>query len=261
MTLQLGKTPATHDHRDLTFAKYRDPEVKLPKVFGYGKLIDSWEMLGNGPDPEMPADFEGAGDCVWAMAAHTTMLRSRAAGTGPNGGPIPFTTRGVLNDYSKATGYNPVTGANDNGTDMRVALKYRQKTGIIDANGKRHKIGAYVALEPGNLTQMLEALYYFGATEIGIEFPSYAMDQFNQHKPWAVKTGGQIEGGHAIPIVLNPYQVVTWARLQPVTAGFLTKFCDEAWAVISPEFLKAGKAPNGFDLAQLQTDLANLQVA
>jgi hypothetical protein len=57
--------------------------------------------------------------------------------------------------------------------------------------------------------------------------------------------------------------VVTWGALQSMTWGFWAAYCDEAYAILSPDYLdqKAGQtvAPNGFNLAQLQEDLADLK--
>jgi hypothetical protein len=140
---------------------------------------------------------------------------------------------------------------------VRDALNYRRKTGLIDAAGNRHKIGAFLALEPGNVDHLLEALYLFGIVGIGIQFPDSAMDQFNAGKPWSVVAGARIEGGHYVPLVAkrSNLECVTWGRIQPMTSQFYAKYCDEAWAILSPEMLKGGKSPEGFDLAQLQTDL------
>ena len=54
-------------------------------------------------------------------------------------------------------------------------------------------------------------------------------------------------------------ECVTWGRVQQMTAQFYAKYCDEAWAILSPEMLKAGKSLEGFDLAQLQADLTALK--
>ena len=48
-----------------------------------------------------------------------------------------------------------------------------------------------------------------------------------------------------------------------MTWGFWNTYCDEAYAIISPDFLekKAGQltTPDGFNLQQLQADLADLK--
>jgi len=253
---KLGKKPATYDKRDLQFAHYRTaaPLPTYPKQFGHEKLVaaNAWQMLGNGPDNTVSPGFQGAGDCVFAGGDHETMLWTLEAGSAAK-----FTGATAIADYSAVTGYNPKDPNSDQGTDVREALKYRQNTGLVDAADSRHKIGAYLALEPGNVDHLLEALYLFGVVGIGIQFPGSAMDQFNAGKPWSVVQGAQIEGGHYIPLVAKRtnLECVTWGRIQQMTSQFYAKYCDEAWAILSPEMLKSGKSPEGFDLAQLQADL------
>jgi hypothetical protein len=264
--LKLGKKAATYDKRDLLFAQYRtaEPLPSHPKHFGHEKLVaaSAWQMLGNGPDNTVSPGFKGAGDCVFAGGDHETILWTLEGGT-----PAQFTGANAISDYSAVTGYNPKAppdahGDNptDQGTNVRDALKYRQKTGLIDVAGKRHKVGVYLALELGNMDQLLEALYLFGIVGIGIKFPDSAMDQFNEGKPWSVVPGPDPTEGHYIPLVAyrKNLECVTWGRIQQMTSQFYKTYCDEAWAILSPEMLVAGKSPEGFDLAELKTDLAGL---
>jgi hypothetical protein len=41
-----------------------------------------------------------------------------------------------------------------------------------------------------------------------------------------------------------------------MTWEFWDRYCDEAYVLLSEDFLAVGKAPNGFDLAALKADLA-----
>jgi hypothetical protein len=203
-------------------------------------------MLGN----------DTAGDCVFAGADHETMLWTTEAAN-----PATFTAATAIADYSAVTGYDPGNPATDQGTEVRQALQYRQQTGLVDAAGNRHRIGAYLALEPGDMDHLLEALYLFSAVGIGIQVPQSAMDQFHAGQPWSVVYGTQeIIGGHYVPMVAYRGNLVcvTWGRLQQITRQFYLKYCDEAWAILSPEMLKGGVSLEGFDLAQLQADLAAL---
>jgi hypothetical protein len=248
-TLKFGKKPATYDSRDFKFKHYRRGVLPShPAQFGHEDLIaaDTWGMLGN----------DAVGDCVFAGADHETILWTNEAGN-----PATFEAVNAIADYSAVTGYESDKPETDRGTDVREALRYRQLTGLIDTAGTRHKIGAYLALEPGNIEDLLEALYLFSAVGIGLEVPESAISQFNAGHPWIVVHGKpQIVGGHYVPLVADRGNLVcvTWGRLQQMTLQFYKRYCDEAWAILSPEMLKGGFSLEGFDLAQLQVDLSAL---
>ncbi len=251
MTYKLGAKPSPADARDLKFAAYKTTALPVPPAsWGYDNVVPrgGWGLLGN----------DRYGDCVWAGAAHEHILENTVAGH-----PATFTTDGVLSDYSAATGFNPSDPSTDNGTVIRDALKYRQKTGIIDATGKRHKIGAYLQLDTtrvqnGDFSELAEAAFLFGAVALGIDVPESAMQQFNDDQMWSYEPGSPIEGGHYVPLVAHRkhLEVVTWARVQPVGVRFLEHYLTEAWALVSPDFLTSqGETVAGFDLAQLNADL------
>jgi len=244
--MKLGKLPARNDSVKLRLATYVKPTVlpKVPANFGHENAVRDWQMLAN----------DRFGDCVFAGAAHETMLWA-----GANGRAVQFTDSAVLSDYSALTGFNEADPATDQGTDMQKAASYRRKVGVVDALGTRHKVAAYLALEPGNVKQLAEAAYLFGAVGIGLEFPDSAMDQFNKGEPWSFRRGSRIEGGHYVPVVgfRDGYiDVVTWGRVQRMTQAFYTRYCDEAIVYLSPEYLTGGKSPEAFDAATLQRDLA-----
>jgi hypothetical protein len=250
--LKLGKQPATADPRDLMFAKYVVAALPpaIPTEFGHETLFPEkgWGMLGN----------DQWGDCAWAGPAHETMLLSREGGN-----PASFTVEDVLSDYAAGTGFDPNAGPSgqnptDQGSNVRKVLGYRRAKGLVDANGARHKIGAFVKLKPGNLAHILQALYLFQVVGIGLRFPESAMEQFNRGEPWDVVPGApEPQDGHYVCCVGKRanINVVTWGALQQMTVAFFEKYCDEAWAYISTEDLQNGKSPDGFNLAQLQQDL------
>lgn len=245
MRLKLGKTDA-RPPRGLRYADVFNTEAlpTPPATFGHPSLMPDgvFYMLGN----------DSVGDCVFAGAAHETMLWT-LAGKRPR---AHFTTKDVLSDYSAVTGYDG-TDASDQGTDMQVAAAYRQKTGIIDASGARHKIQGFASLKAGNLLQLSQASYLFGAAGVGVQMPSSAEDQFNAGKPWSVVAGDTIEGGHYIPLVgknsAGNYLFVTWGRLQAATPQWLSTYMDEGLCYFSPEMLNAkGISPEAYDAATLQ---------
>ncbi len=137
-----------------------------PATFGHEKTVVSWGMLGN----------DSVGDCVLAGAAHEHMVWCDES--------VPtlacrFDTASVISAYSALTGYVPGKPSTDRGTDMAKAASWRRKSGITDADGHVHKIAAYLAIEGGNVSEILTACWLFGAVGIGLQLPAYAMDEFN----------------------------------------------------------------------------------
>lgn len=243
-----GKSPAAPKPTDFRFERYSATiDVVIPTRFGYGLIYEDWGMLGN----------DIAGDCVFAGGAHETMIFNRVR----RGLDIRFTRESVLSDYSDVTGYDPNDPSSDQGTLVSEALAFRRKTGLLDANGQRHLIGAYVSLDPKNWTQLLQATYLFGAVGIGFEFPEIGDSQFDAGTPWDVTAhDGPIVGGHYVPVVgtLNStaeVSTISWARRQRMTRAFYEKYNDETWAFISPEALQGF---HKFDLGKLEKDLAAL---
>ncbi|MGP0020052.1 MAG: hypothetical protein ACLPHP_15885 [Candidatus Sulfotelmatobacter sp.] len=251
--LKLGKGTARHDPRALLLATYLTAELPTPpaSLDLSPKVGSDWGMMDN----------DQIGDCTCAAAGHLIMEWTANAGKKM----VTPTDKQIVAAYSAITGYNPTTGANDNGAQEVDVLNYWRQTGIAG-----HKIGAYASLEPGNHTHIMDSVYIFEGCYIGVQLPISAQAQTQNHQPWSVPPGGTTGdgkpgswGGHAIPVVAydpRGVTVVTWGALQVMTWSFWEAYCDEAYAILSTDYLDGDKkAPQGFDLAQLQADLADLK--
>jgi len=256
LKLKLGKQPVRRDPRTLMLATYLTPALPAPPpaLDLTAKVKVPWGMMDN-------ADL---GDCTCAAAGHLIMEWTA------NAQSKIFTPSDaqIIAAYSAITGYNPKTGANDNGAVEIDVLNYWRQSGIAG-----HKIQAFVALEPSNHTHIMDGIWIFGGCYIGLALPKTAQAQTQNHQPWSVTSIGTTGdgapgswGGHAVPVVAydaRSLTVVTWGALQTMTWGFWAAYCDEAYAILSPDYLeqKGGQtvAPNGFNLAQLQEDLADLK--
>jgi hypothetical protein len=252
--LKFGKKDATADAKDLLFGDYVAAVLPTswPKPnFGEGTLFRNWLMLGN----------DEVGDCVIASRAHLTMLDTRV---GAAQKAAPFTTASAISEYSAVGGYVPGDPSTDNGLDMRVMCAYQKNTGLKDAAGVRHKIGAYLALTPGNTLQMIQATWLFGGFGLGFQVPQSAVDQFNAGSGiWTDVGDTNIVGGHEVCGVgtmdwHSKLTIVTWAVRWQMTFGFISAYNDEAWAWVPPEILSAGGTWRGLNVAKLNEDLAAL---
>lgn len=256
LKLKLGKSPARHDPRTLLFATYATPALPAPppQLDLATAVKSAWGMMDN----------DQIGDCTCAAAGHMIMDWTASA----QSKMFTPTDQQIVAAYSAITGYNPVTGANDNGAQEIDVLNYWRQQGIAG-----HKIQAFMALEPSNHTHVMDGVWIFGGSYIGLQLPKTAQAQTSNHQVWSVPPGGPHGdgapgswGGHAVPVVAydaRSLTVVTWGALQTMTWSFWAAYCDEAYAIISADYLeqKNGQtvAPNGFNLQQLQQDLADLK--
>lgn len=265
MAYQLGKRPHVPDSRDFKAADFLDTTAlpTPPANFGHGAIYKDgedplldWDMNGNGPDDTVEAGYQGAGDCVFACAAHTTRMANKVMGR-----HVTITGKESIADYSAATGYVIGDDSTDQGTEMRASMRYRQKTGIVDAKGHRHKIGAYLSITPNNVADLMQAAYIFDAVEIGFQFQKAQADQFDTGT-WDYVAGSPIEGGHAIPVFgrnHGRYGVVSWAKHLWITDAFIRNLIDEVWAVVYPDSLNtAGVNDRGLNITQLNAALKAL---
>lgn len=211
------------------------PSDQLPTVpenFGHGLAFGEtgWGMDGNGPKqpgskiPAAWAASAGAGNCFWAGAAHD--IREKAL---VNGHPVPaISDLTTIQNYAKAEGYNPQTGAGDNGTDPVQGLAWRQKEGFVDDNGVVHVIGTIVECEAGNLTEMFYAAWLCEAAGVGFNFQTAQMDQFDNGEPFAYVQGSSIEGGHWV-ITTSRNGLITWGARQGYLDSWFTNLCSCAY--------------------------------
>jgi hypothetical protein len=193
------------------------------------------------------------GDCTCAAVGHII-----EEGQLYNRQPVTPTTESVLAAYSAITGYTPSDPNSDTGAACLDVLKYWKATGICG-----NKIAAYVTLDITNIEEIKDAIYLFGAAYTGIELPVTAQGE----DPWIVTTttgrgAPGSWGGHCVPLMsynANWTTAITWGQPLGLSWAWWKEYGVEAYAVLDSSWIEPGKvAPNGFNLAQLQADLALL---
>jgi hypothetical protein len=244
-----GKKPYVEDERDF---KLTAVQVALPPIptrrFGFGSIYSDWKVLGN--------DYYG--DCVWAGADHETMLWNRLAGHS-----VSFTDDNALSDYSAVTGFNKNDPNSDQGTEVRTAMGYRRSTGVIDSRSIRHKIDAYVSIDPKDWDLMLRCLWAYLTVGVGFAYPTSGDKQFDNNVPWDVVSGATVEGGHYVNLVGSkaPTERITcisWGRTQEMTKEFYEKYNDETWIPLSKEELRAPVNVRNINWTKLSSMLSSL---
>jgi hypothetical protein len=198
------------------------------------------------------------GDCAIAGSIEEVRLANALRGVTVN-----FTDETALWNYSAITGYDPEDPGSDAGTDVHELFDYRKTTGLVDADGNRHKIVAYAGLTPGDFDELLVALSLFDMVGIGIQVPDYCDKQFEAHQPWHLEAGPhRIEGGHYIPVVgatdRNTAVLFTWGGIGGITGPFYSGYNTVAVVALTEEMFTNGKAAGGVDFDKLAHDLAEL---
>jgi hypothetical protein len=240
----LGKTPAIFDSRTLRFGTYLTRGLRAPPdTVNWGKNVKSWPMYRNNE----------LGDCTCAAAAHMVQNWSAAAGR---------EKKPTTNQVMKFYGHFGKPGRHTH-YPMLTVLKYWRSTGLAN-----DKIRAFAQLEPHNVTEVKDAVSIFGGCYIGIILPKFVTAALEHGKlpPWVVPPHGphrdaapDPKGHHCISAVAydsRKLYVVTWGQVKPMSWQFYRAYCDEAYAILSDDFLSKKKTPNGFDMAQLKKDLA-----
>lgn len=222
----------------------------------------SWLMLANGPDNSIAQGYQGCGDCTCAAAGH---IVDQVEWYAEADTPATVTGPAVLSMYEGLTGYSPQTGANDNGSTCQAALQYWQQHGLVGFSPS-----GFAQIDVTNLNLVKTVIDVFGCVYTGFDVPAIFETQFDNNQPWDVpkgRSGAQIVGGHAVPLVgydATYIYVVTWGAVQKVTYAAFAKYWagtqdGEAWAVALPQLMEAsGATPSGLNTAAANADWQSL---
>lgn len=245
--LMLGKGPAKIDSRTLRLASY------LPEILPEAPLTCDW-LQGSVPWGVMRNDE--LGNCTCAAVGHGHQVISSNT---PDG--LMSIPQGIVDDlYQKACGWVPGDPATDQGGIILDVLNYVRKNQFGS-----HVLFAYAAPDPGNVEHIKQAIFNFGAVDIGLLLPLTAQDQVG--RVWDVVvpgTGSQPGswGGHSV--VVSAYDeegltCVTWGATQRMTWAFWRTYCDEAFALLFRMWMERNGGNTLINVAKLERDLATLR--
>ena len=242
--MKLGRLPARRDPRVKALSLYTRG-ISLPPpptaVDYYSKVQGAWPMDLN----------DRLGDCTIAAVSHCATLWTANAQVKP----FLMSDADIEAAYSQLGGYIPGNASTDGGCVEQDVLQAWCRDGI-DGD----KLEGYVALNCTDLDEIKDAISWFGCAYLGINLPRSALENSDA---WNKVPGSPIEGGHAVVLAGysgDVFQTVSWGKLIPTTADFLLTYMEEAYGLISRDFIdETGKTPAGFDLSQLIANCAALK--
>ena len=214
--------------------------------------VTEWPMYGN----------DQIGDCTVAGMFHSISAVETFSRMEPT--PI-FTDDEAVRVYSAVSGYDPATGANDNGATLASVCQYMVQHGATDNRGGQHKLLAWAEIDDyTNLALLKRVLNAFGTVYLAVDLPYSAMDQFDAGEPWTLVKDSPIDGGHCIPLQYSATRtgewddeiIITWGQEQRISEAWARKYIVEAVAIIPSGSVSpvTGVNPVGLDLHTLVTD-------
>jgi len=244
---KLGRLPADPTKPKLKLSSFLTGAAPLayPENRDWLSQVSSWPMYLN----------DRLGSCTCATIGHLIQIFNRYG----QKQDVRVSDDDVLTAYSAVSGYDPVSGDNDNGAVVQDVLNYWRKEGVGG-----HKILAFAQVDFRNPDELRQALNIFGNIYLGIDFPNSAMLQFYRGEAWDVVPDSYSVGGHAInagyyDVSDGMWKIVSWGEVVPMTQAFFDRYTDEAWVVISQEWLDAnGRNPEGIDMQTLGEEFTRI---
>jgi hypothetical protein len=244
--VRLGKKSPRHDLRTLFLARYMTALPPAPAAVDYSNI----------PTPYGAMDNNSLGCCTISAAGH--LIQAWTGNAAPPGF-VPADSD-ILTAYEQSCGYKPGDPSTDQGGVEIDVLGYWKNTGIAG-----RKIAAYASINPKNVQEVMQAIDLFGGIYTGVSLPTSAQNQVGSLWDVTASSPGDAGGwgGHALPILQydsTGLTCITWGAKQKMTWAWLQAYMDEAYAIITQDWIEAdGQAPSGFNLAQLQADLAQIE--
>lgn len=248
MNLKFGKNPPVYDKRTLQMSKYTAGLGPLPPAVNFISEVPKFPMFGN----------DTLGDCVAAAAGHMVENWTYNAGKGV----VPSESDIIA--FYENSGYVPGGPSTDNGWELLPALRNWRSKGIGG-----HMIAAFVQLKTGDWDELRRAIQLFGNVYIGLVLPDAVVPASGSPDwttiPWLWRPGMSPDpnNGHCVPGMAykqtdegETCHFVSWAAVMVMNRTFYQNTTDEAYAVVSQDWIKAnGESPSGFDIDQLLADL------
>lgn len=220
-----------------------------PEVRWLNKLPSNLGMMLN----------DRLGDCTIAGLGHAVQTW-----TGNTGAMVTIPDDVIESTYTKFDGYLPGDPSTDNGGIELDVLNAFHQSGFGGFG-----LTAFMGIMPIHVANVLHSIHLFGGAYIGFNVPRFIMPADGSPTPqlWDVqpKQDETNIGGHCVWVAGYYYdpktgklclELVSWGQRYAMTVDFWHQYVDEAYALLSPAWIGSTGCPSGFNLAQLQSDLA-----
>lgn len=218
-----------------------DTAQSFPVDYDYG-------MLGN----------DTHGDCTCATVYHCNQVWDKDA----QNSILNVSNNTALQLY-REMGWDG-TEATDTGCNEQDVLTYLIKAGAPLDNGTRKKISAFFEVDVRNMDDIKRVIYECGTCYIGMQMPA-EIAQAGYPEVWDITSSPHFEGGHAFNLVgydATGFIFITYGKKYKMTYKFWQATADEAYAIISPDWVEqTGKTPFGLTASDLTEQMAALKTA
>jgi hypothetical protein len=217
------------------------PLPEHPAAADHLSLVEEWGLYAN----------DQFGDCGPVSVANDIKLATKYL----TGTQVDVSLDDVFDLYRRSgnPGFDPKTGADDNGVDMQTMLEALLEGGIAGM-----KPVAFASVDHTSRDMVDTCISIFGSVLFGAMLDTAQMHQtddglwdFVLSAPWG---GHAFLGGRYFNGQEARTGVVTWGEVVDATDAFLDKQLLEAWVVIWPWHLNSKAFQEGVDIQALKED-------
>jgi hypothetical protein len=204
---------------------------------------------------------DAVGDCVPCAELRTIQVR-RAKAWGDGWRPTRALAFGL---YAALTGFDPVTGLPDDGTDTAKAMASWAASGIrID--DQNLDVVRWATVDPADAAHIAIAIGHTGPVQVSLALPTAAEDVTVWSQPPGAGAGWEPASWGYHRVMAGAFDGVermcrTWGQDVAIHPAFWSAYVVGVDAALSREWMAAtGLAPSGLDWDALEQDIASLAV-
>jgi hypothetical protein len=248
--IKFGKLPSKRDRRTLKLTDYIVPNLlpTLPPMVNYESVLPAFlGILGN----------DQCLDCCCAAASHLVMSWTMTA----LGNMKIIHESETVAFYAAITGFDPVTKAGDNGTQILNVMNHWRSDGIAG-----DRIDSFSQLNHKNIPQVRHCIYQLGGVIAGFNLPDPIAENLQNNIDWHIppqNAAPNLSNAHAVPIIgydAISLAFISFGRVNRMGWDFYQNYCVEAFAAMSSQDWLINTRPqfSGLNLAKYNTDLASV---